>query len=161
VVVVLVGLVIPGALAPAVRWYVLLVGALAVGASIREITARFPIYGRSAFDQAERGRPPAAEPPGRLREIERLVSYAAWDVFDAEARMRPLLCQIAAHRLAVSRAIDLEADPDAARAELGERVWNILTPADPSPQRPEPPITLDELQVVVSALERLDGLSHD
>jgi hypothetical protein len=123
--------------------------------------ARYPVYAATAFDLAARPRPAHVEPPARLREIERLVSYAEWDVVDFQARLRPILRQIAAHRLAVSRTVDIDLDPEAARAALGQRVWAILAPAEPLPDRRNQPIGLDNLRTVVEALEQLDDLPHD
>jgi hypothetical protein len=158
---VLVVLIVPGWTVTAIRWYVLFAGALAVGVAIRAITLRLPVYRSREFDEVGRTPRPAGELPARLREIDRLVSYSAWDVVDAEARLRPILRQIAAHRLALYRTIDLDADPDAARTVLGQRVWAVLAAGERSPEQGEKPIPLDDLRLVVWTLERLDGLPHE
>ncbi|MER3486147.1 MAG: hypothetical protein C4345_09425, partial [Chloroflexota bacterium] len=70
-----------------------------------------------------------------------------------QARLRPSLRDIAAQRLATYRSIDIDAEPDDARAMLGEKVWALLEMRE----QDGPGIALGELQMVVDALESLDG----
>ena len=70
---------------------------------------------------------------------------------------RPLLTRLAAARLADRHRVDLHADPDAARALLGDDVWPWVDPRRPVlPRQPATRRrTRETLTRVVDRLERL------
>ncbi len=153
-------LVWPDQVTRALRWWLLLVGLTALGTTARVAAKTHPIHRRTAFDLAQERWTVPPEPPERLRQIERLVASAGWDRREFQARLRPVLRQIAAQRLTSYLSINIDAEPEAARAALGEPVWVLLAPAIDVQDRAGPGISVDTLWTVVEALERLDG-SHN
>lgn len=102
---------------------------------------------------------PLDVPPERPRELERLereVYLSLGSSFYLHHRMRPVLREIAAHRLLMRHGVDLDAKPEAAAALLGETAWSWLRPDRHEPRdrwATGPP--LEELQAVVDAVERI------
>jgi hypothetical protein len=74
----------------------------------------------------QRRRLPAPERPPGLEDVERAVDFAAWNPADFNRRLRPLLREVAAHRLQSRRGIDIDRDPRAARQLLGEVPWALV-----------------------------------
>jgi hypothetical protein len=74
----------------------------------------------------------------------------------AHTRLRPELRRVAADRLSWSRGIELDDDPVAARAALGEAAWALVRP-DPGelPDREAPGTPPAALAAAVAALERV------
>jgi hypothetical protein len=64
-------------------------------------------------------------------------------------RLRPVMTGIVASRLRHGHGIDLEAQPDAARAVTGDWLWRLLT------EREDRVLTYDELTRAVDEVERL------
>ncbi|HEU5430464.1 MAG TPA: hypothetical protein VFU81_02310 [Thermomicrobiales bacterium] len=152
-------LTMPGRTALFVRWYLVVIGVLAIAGAIHAIMLRYPVDWRPPAEFAKPAPPPPLEWPPRLREIERLVAYSKWDAADYNARLQPVLRAIAAQRLA-AQTIDLDADPDAARRALGDLVWTLLEPKDPIALRRDGGIDPDGLRMVVATLEALDDDPH-
>ncbi len=76
--------------------------------------------------------------------------------FDVHFRLRPVLVDLAGDLLASRRGIDLERDPERARAALGEPTWELVRPDRPEPaDRNDPGIARPELDRVITALEHL------
>jgi hypothetical protein len=97
-----------------------------------------------------------AEPsrPAGLRAMERHVDLAVASAADLHSRLCPVLRDIARDRLA-GAGIDLDADPAAAAAALGEETWAIVRPDREAPHdRHAPGISPERLRAVVEALER-------
>ncbi|HET7092728.1 MAG TPA: hypothetical protein VFI22_04595, partial [Thermomicrobiales bacterium] len=138
------------------HWYLVVVGVLVIVGVIYAIALRYPIDWRPPADFMRPATVSSAGPPQRLREIERLVAYSKWDAADFHARLRPILRHAAAQRLAAIRTIDIDANPAAARAALGDRVWFLLAPKDPTTIRRDGGIAPDDLQTIVATLEALD-----
>jgi hypothetical protein len=109
---------------------------------------------RTELERALR-RPPAE--PERLPELERIeraVTLATATDFDAHARLRPVLCEIAEARLA-ARGIRLD-DSAAARAILGEETWELVRPDRKVARgRNTPGPDAEQLRRVVAVLEGL------
>ena len=78
----------------------------------------------------ERGRVPNW--PSELFDMEARVSLAKVSAFDYDSRLRPLLRELAAERLASRWNIDLAKQPAAARAHISDVLWAELgdPPAD-------------------------------
>jgi hypothetical protein len=72
----------------------------------------------------------------------------------AHTRLRPELRRVAADRLSWSRGIELDADPAAARAAVGEAAWPLIRP-DPgeTPAREAPGVAAAVLDQAIAGLE--------
>jgi hypothetical protein len=66
------------------------------------------------------------ERPAGLEEVERAVDFAIWNAADLTRLLRPLLREVAAHRLRTRRGVDLDRNPEAARLLLGEVAWTLI-----------------------------------
>jgi hypothetical protein len=136
--------------------YVVLLAAVALGRLVQVVRHTHPPVRRSAFDTALRQRPRKSERPEELQKVEREVALGAATAFDLHYRLRPSLRGIAGELLAARHGIDLEANPAAARRELGDEAWEIVRPdREPPTVRFGAGLHADSLQVVVAALERL------
>ncbi len=79
---------------------------------------------------------------------------AGSSAFDLHGRLRASVRGIAGDLLAAHRGVDLDGDPDRARAILGDDVWALVRADRPAPtDRHAPGIRPDELERVVVALE--------
>ncbi len=152
---ILIVLTLPARAALALRVYLVVVGALIVIAAIRALVVRYPVLWRESFDPARSAPPPPPEAPARLRAIYRLISRAQWDPAGFDLELRPILRDIAAQRLATYRTIDMNAEPRAARAVLGERAWEFLMPPAREAGRDERTVALADLRATVELLEKL------
>jgi hypothetical protein len=137
--------------------YILFLGALGLVTAVRATRAASPdVHEPSLAAELE---DPLDVPPQRPRELERLereVYLSLGSGFYLHHRLRPLLREIAAHRLLRVHGIELDRRPEAARQLLGEEAWEWLRPERPEPRdrwASGPP--LSELRGVVDALERI------
>jgi hypothetical protein len=112
---------------------------------------------RSDFDASlqDDRRPPVAR-PAELVRMERLLTMTL-TAGDVQFRLRPLLADIARHRLVIARGIDLDRDEAAARASLGAHLYDIVRPDRPIPaERWEPAgLGADDLADLIASLEAL------
>lgn len=94
--------------------------------------------------------------PAQLVALERLVITAGTSTVQAHAYLRPLLVEIASHRLA-AHGQTLERMPDVTgRAVLGEALWEIVRPDRPFPtDRHAPGVQSQDLAAMLDMLERL------
>ena len=111
----------------------------------------------SPFEQALEGsgrRPPRRT--AQLAQLEREVGMGLANAFDLHNRLRPTLRETAAGLLSGRHGIDLETQPDAARAELGEDAWEIVRPDRPAPvdraARGADPASIDRALAELEAL---------
>jgi hypothetical protein len=108
--------------------------------------------GRSRFRDDYEARSPLAE----LARTEREVALATGTAFDVHYRLRPLLREVASHRLATRRGIDLDLEPDAAAAALGEEAWEVVRPDRPRPKHHfTAGLSLGEIRAIVATIERI------
>ena len=136
--------------------YLLFAGALALIVLVRLTGAALPAAGRSRFERALAAPPRPRSRPEALTGLERRVLLATETAFEVHYRLRPLLRDLAAYRLSARRGIDLEADPDAARAALGPEAWELIRPDRPAPaDRLGPGMRLADLRAAVHSLERI------
>jgi hypothetical protein len=148
---------LPGRRDTALDVYILFLGALGLVTAVRATRAASPdVHEPSLAAELE---DPLDVPPQRPRELERLereVYLSLGSSFYLHHRLRPLMREIAAHRLLRRHGIELDGRPDAARKLLGEEAWEWLRPERPEPRdrwASGPP--LSELRGVVDALERI------
>jgi hypothetical protein len=136
--------------------YIVLLAAVGLGRLVQVVRRTHPPMRRSAFDAALRTRPKKVERPEELQKVEREVALGAATAFDLHYRLRPSLRGIAGELLAARRGIDIEANPDAARRELGGEAWEIVRPdREPPAIRFGPGLDIGSLRAVVAALERV------
>jgi hypothetical protein len=131
---------------------VLVIALLAFMGLVRVAYPRAP----SPFEASLRQELTPAERPAGLERLEREVSMAGSSAFDLHARLRPSVTGLASELLSSRRGIDLERAPERARAVLGPDAWALVRPDRPDPpERHAPGIDADELDRVVTALERI------
>ena len=131
---------------------VLGIGLVAFLAAVQGAYPRTP----SPFTASLRRPQTAAARPGALIRLEREASMAGSAAFDVHYRLRPSVTGLAAELLSARRGIDLERDPERARAVLGDDAWEIVRPGRPQPEeRHGAGIDEATLDRVVTALEHV------
>lgn len=138
----------------------LVVMATAIAATVAERALREVRYRPEAPSLLDRWRarqrPSRPERVRQLEELEHAVDFSLTTAFDVHYRLRPHLVRIAAHRLAVRRGIQLDAEPQAARAVLGDAAWAVVRPDRQAPDnRNAPGIDLGSLRAVIGGLESI------
>lgn len=135
--------------------YLLCIGAVVLLALVRSTRAQAPAQRTSPFDAtlaAMRRAPAELGEPALVRELE-LSTYNAFHFY---ARLRPLLRDVAAHRLRSGYGVELDAEPARARELVGSDAWDVVRPdRQPPPDRLASGPTLAELRVVVDELEAI------
>jgi HAMP domain-containing protein len=116
---------LPGHREEALDAWLLALGAVALAtlvAATRRLEERLEplVPVRSVDREAPSGIP-------ELERIDRVLVLAAASGFDVHYRVRPLLRQLAVDRLA-RRGVDLDRQPDTARALLGDELWDLVRP---------------------------------
>ena len=138
--------------------YVLVLGAIALFALVTTATDAEDGPSRSVYHQALEPRALEAERPRELGRLEREVALGVDTAFYAHYRLRPLLREIAEHRLEGRYATAL-ADPRAeARASLPEDAWQLFDPDRRPPRDPHGPgLGKAGVRAIVDALERIEA----
>ena len=98
--------------------------------------------------------PPAGRPPG-LDEVERAVDFGSWNQADFQHRLRPILVEVAEHRLASRRGIDMTRQPERARSVLGEVAWRLLSPEPAGADPRGPGVPPANIRAAIEALEAI------
>ena len=144
-----------GAQARILDIYVLVLAAIALLAVFRAIRLAAP-PGPSAFDHAlARLRRPADAGVAEVPE-ESDVLLSRLSAFHYYIRVRPVLREIADHRLRSRFGIELEREPERARELVPSRAWEIVAPdAAPPADRLARGPSVDVQGEVVEALEGL------
>jgi hypothetical protein len=110
----------------AIGVYLLVMAAVGVHLLVTWLRLTYPPPPASPFDAALAARPTAARPPAELDRLARLLALSSASALHAHTRLRSELRPVAADRLRWALAVDLDADPAAARAALGEAGWALL-----------------------------------
>jgi hypothetical protein len=143
---------LPGRRDLALDLYLLLIASGAVFALVRALSQAAP---RAEPEPPSRPRRMTQRLP-ELERTERAVLLSASTAFDTHYRLRPILREIAAQRLATRRGLSLDDDVTAARAVVGEETWELVRPdREPPHLRFAPGVQAAELREVVAALERI------
>ena len=149
--------ILPGRRHVALDAYVLFLGAVGLAIAARATSAASPdIHEPTLQDELH---DPIDALPMRPRELERLereVYLSLASGFYLHHRLRPVLREIASHRLLLHHGIDLDGRPGAAETMLGDPAWSWLRPDREAPDdrwAHGPP--LSELRAIVDALERI------
>jgi hypothetical protein len=136
--------------------YVLFVGSLLLLGLVRATRLAGDTGERSGYEQALRRRERARARPRELARLEREVSLATGTAFDLHFRLRPVLREVAAHRLATRRGLALDAGSPEVRALLGEELWELVRPErEPPADRFAAGLGLVRLRGAVDRLERI------
>jgi hypothetical protein len=155
-----IALAIAAALAPGrreleLRLWLLVVLALARVTLVGAARALYP-PAPSPFRASLRRRVAGVQRPEALVRLEREVAMAGSSGFDVRHRLRPVLTELVQSLLAARRGIDLEREPERARAVIGEDAWMLVDPDQPpAADRRSEAIDVDRLERAVSALERV------
>jgi hypothetical protein len=133
--------------------YLLCIGGVILLALVRTTRAYAPTARTSQFDAAlaaMRRAPAESGEPALVRELE----LSTYNAFHFHLRLRPLLRDVAAHRLRSRYGVELDAEPARARELVGAVAWNIVRPDRPPPSdRMAAGPTVAELRVALDELE--------
>jgi len=147
---------VPGRLALATHIWLLLVCGIALAAVLRSLLRAYPRAPRSPLEEALERKAPAEERLPSLARLEREVTLGASSSYDLHYRLRPTLRETAAGLLAVRRGIALDAEPERARAALGEATWQLVRrDREPPEDRLARGLSEDDLRALVDSLEAL------
>jgi hypothetical protein len=135
--------------------YLLCIGAVILLALVRTTRAQASSERTSPFDAAlaaMRKTPVESGEAALAREVE-LSTYTAFHFY---ARLRPLLRDIAAHRLRSRYGVELDAEPGRARELVGREAWAVVRPdLQPPRDRLATGPTVEDLRVLVDELEAI------
>jgi hypothetical protein len=135
--------------------YLLCIGAVVLLALVRVTRASALMPRTSLFDAARaamRRSPPDSGELTLVRELE----LSTYNAFHFHARLRPLLRDIAAHRLRARYGVELDDEAARARELVDKEAWEVVRPDRlPPTDRTAAGPMLAELGVVVGELEAL------
>lgn len=135
--------------------WVVVAAALALTVLIRSGERDWPAPPQR-FEAALRRRKPAPSQAVEFLRMERELTLGMADADHAHRQLLPLLRSAAAARLAARHGIALERRPEAARALLGDEVWELLRPDQPGPDdRHGPGLAQEQVTAVIVAVESL------
>jgi hypothetical protein len=136
--------------------FILLLTAIALAVLVRRIRDGDGPRGARRFEAALRRRPATQSPPVELLRVERELELGVANALHAHRRLLPLLRAAAAARIGSRHGFELERRPEAARALLGEDVWELLRPDRPEPaDRHGPGVPRRRVTAVIDRLEAL------
>jgi hypothetical protein len=148
-------LALSGARAVLLDVYLLGVGGVLLLALVRATREGGPSTDPSDFDRAlaeSRRQPPDSGELTLVRDVKQSTISA----FHLHVRLRPILREIAAHRLWMRFGVDLDREQGRARELIGANAWELVRPERPPPSdRLAPGAATAELRAVVDELERL------
>jgi hypothetical protein len=122
-----------GIRATVVDVYLLVLAAVIMLALFRTARALRARHALSPFDRAvaaSRSPEPADSSP---LSVERDVELSRIEAVHFHIRLRPLLREIAAHRLRTKYGVELDREPERARELLPSDVWEVVRPDRPFP----------------------------
>jgi hypothetical protein len=135
--------------------YLLCMSAVVLLALVRATRAQATAREASQFERAfaaMRRRTLESGEPLLAREIE----LSTFNAFHLHVRLRPVLRDVAAHRLRTRYGVDLDAEPARARELVGTAAWELVRPERPPPDdRLAHGPSLAELERVVDELEEI------
>lgn len=113
-----------------------------------------PTAGSPLDEAAARMRPQS--PPVPELALARDVELSRANEFHFHLRLRPVLREIAAHRLRSRYGVELDREPARARELVPARTWEVVDPDRPPPEdRLAPGPAVRSLSTLVDELERL------
>jgi hypothetical protein len=136
--------------------YLLGIGGVLLLALVRTTSERESATGTSDFDRAvgemSRRYPSDSGELSLVHDVQQSVA----STFHLHARLRPILREIAAHRLSMRFGVDLDREHERAQELVGGDAWELVRPERPPPSdrlAPGPPAS--HLNKVVEELERI------
>jgi hypothetical protein len=111
--------------------YVLLLVAVAVAALEARIASAFPATPTFRPPVARRREPDAGVP--QLDQLMLRLGGGTPNAFDLHNRVRPLVQEIAAARLARHHGLELASQPERAHTLVGARTWELVRPGREPP----------------------------
>lgn len=136
--------------------YLLGIGGVLLLALVRTTIEQGSATGTSDFDRAvgemSRRYPSDSGDLSLVNDVQQSVA----STFHLHARLRPILREIAAHRVSVRFGVDLDREHERARELIGGDAWELVRPGRPPPGdrlAPGPPAS--HLSKVVEELERI------
>jgi hypothetical protein len=141
----------------AVDGFVLALGGVALVQLVGLTKEAEPGPHRSVYDQALEQRDREAERPQELTRMEREVALGVDSAFYAHFRLRPLLREIAGHRLESGFASTVDDPRPEARESLPDHAWELFDADRRPPRNPHAPgIDRERLHAIVDALEKIE-----
>ena len=138
-----------------VETYALALGAVLMFAIIRVARTLERRRGQTPFARALAAMRAPQPRTGELPE-ERDVELSRVGAFHYHVRVRPILRDIAAHRLRRSYGVELDREPARARELVPSAAWEVIRPDRPMPSdRLARGPSLDEQRTVLDELERV------
>jgi hypothetical protein len=135
--------------------YLLAVGAVLLLALTRTIRVQAPTAASSDYDSALAAMRQRLPDSGELSLVNDL-RLSRLSAFHVHYRLRPLLAEIAAHRLWSHYGVELRIEPARAAELVGPGAWELVRPERPPPDdRLGPGLPLSRLGQIVTELERL------
>ncbi len=135
--------------------YLLALGGVILLALVRTTRMKAPPTAPSQLDRALARMATAPADSGEFT-LARDLELSVHSAFHLHLRLRPVLREIAAHRLSRRYGVDLDGEPARARELVGAAAWEIVRPHRPPPAdrlATGPP--LSDLRDVVAELERV------
>lgn len=136
--------------------YLLGIGGVLLLALVRTTSESGPGPGASDFDRAvadmSRRYPADSGELSLVNDVQQSVASS----FHLHTRLRPILREIAAHRVLLRFGVDLDREQERARELIGADAWELVRPERPPPVdrlAPGPPAS--HLSKVVEELERI------
>jgi hypothetical protein len=149
-------LAVSGARSILLEVYVLGMGGVLLLALVRTTREEEPLADSSDFDRtlAEMSRRHSSD-SGELTLV-RDIKQSRSSALHLHVRLRPILREIAAHRLWMRFGVDLDREQERARELIGPKAWELVRPDRlPPDDRLAPGPASAELRVVVDELERI------
>jgi hypothetical protein len=136
--------------------YLLGIGGVLLLALVRTTSESGSATAASDFDRAlgdmSRRYPPDSGELSLVHDVQQSVASA----FHLHTRLRPILREIAAHRLSMRFGVDLDREDERARELIGAEAWELVRPERlPPSDRLAPGPTASHLSKVVEQLERI------
>lgn len=134
--------------------YVLALTALALALLRQQIRTALPAT--VPLDRRLQRTQPRDERVIQLETLSRRIGAAETSSFDLHYRLRPLLREIAAARLARQHGIELDRQPDRSQALVGEQLWELIRPErQPPEQRFAKGISPTRIRELIDELEAI------
>jgi hypothetical protein len=144
---------LPGRLGLVIRIYALLLCAITLVLVVAALRRAYPKATPLRPETRARG---GYQRPGNLGRLEHLCALGTAGSFDLHHHLRPRLRSIAQGLLTTRRRIALDAEPDAARAALGDEAYDLVRHDRPAPaDRLARGLPVAELERIVDSLERV------
>jgi hypothetical protein len=135
--------------------YLLAMGGVLLLALVRTTRAKAPAPGPSQLERARERMETAPADSGELTLVREL-ELSKMSAFHLHVRLRPVLRDIAEHRLRKRYGVELATEPERARELVGSAAWEIVRPDRRPPRdRLAPGPSFAQLREVVDELERV------